>query len=151
LTPYLKIGGCTAFLLMTIVPYILCISAMLYAYRKVVSMRRYIVVFMVLVLIMSLTGFAWAGGRHRGYHGHYHGHSGNNSALWWGLGAGVGLGMLGALAVRPYYQAPQPYSAYPPMVIQPAPIVVHLWCPAYQAYYPYVPSCPGGWLRVQVP
>lgn len=114
-------------------------------------MRRYIVLFVVVGLLVSSVSLSWAGGRYRGgYHHRHHGDHGN-SALWWGLGAGVGLGVLGALAARPYYPAHQPYPAYPPIVIQPQPVLVHLYCPVYQAYYPYVPACPGGWLQVQVP
>jgi hypothetical protein len=67
--------------------------------------------------------------------------------------SGVALGTLGMLAARPYGPVgAYPYGVaypYPPAVPQPPRI--YLWCPAYQAYYPSVAACLGGWVRVDVP
>ena len=60
----------------------------------------------------------------------------------------------------PYYSYPYsyPYYASPPAVIQQEPQVYsepeqqqpYYWyfCQNPQGYYPYVKSCPGGWLKV---
>ena len=91
-----------------------------------------------MVLVMSSIGVTWAGGKHQG----------NNSALWWGVGAGAVLGTLGVFAARPYYPVVQPY---PPVVIPQPRTAIHLYCPMAQAYYPYVLHCPTGWVQIHVP
>jgi hypothetical protein len=112
-------------------------------------MRRSLIALMVLVLVVSSISVVSAGGRHRGSH--------HNGALWWGIGSGVVLGTLGILAARPYYPRLQPYPpypaypAYPPVVIPQPRMVTHLYCPVYQAYYPYVPQCPVPWVQVLMP
>jgi hypothetical protein len=125
-------------------------------------MRRSVIVLLILALLVTWAGFAAAGGRHYGYgssrhyggyggyrgYGHHHHH---NGALWWGLGLGAGLGILGTLAARPYYSAPPAYPFYAPVMVPQPYRAMWYYCPAYQAYYPYVPSCPMPWVQVQVP
>ena len=119
-------------------------------------MRRNLIALLVLVLLITWGGFAVAGGRHRGYghgghYGHYRGHHNHNSALWWGVGIGAGLGILGGvLAARPYYSGVPIYPTYGPGVVPHPYGATWLYCPAAGAYYPYVPSCPMPWVPVPV-
>ena len=57
----------------------------------------------------------------------------------------------------PGYYGPPPYYAPPPVVAQSPPVYVErgrsesdywYYCQNPQGYYPYVQSCPGGWMRV---
>lgn len=109
---------------------------------------RYLVV--ALGLILAMSGNAWAdrhgGGRHHG-HGHEHVHFGLTIGPSWGAWYGL-----------PRWSPPP--LPYPLPVIErrspvyvelpPVPPVSEFWyyCPAAQAYYPYVRQCAGGWLRV---
>lgn len=100
-------------------------------------------------------GGHYGGGHYRGGHyggGHYRGgrHSGNR--FYWGGSIWLGPGY-------PYgWGYPYPYYAGPPVVIQQQPPVYlqreqpesNYWyyCQNPQGYYPYVNSCPGGWMKV---
>jgi hypothetical protein len=86
----------------------------------------------------------------RGHYGGWHRHFG------WGLGFYWGGPILGA----PWYPWYYPYGYYagPPAVIQEQPPVYvqpqqpqeNYWyyCQDPQGYYPYVKTCPGGWMKV---
>jgi hypothetical protein len=97
------------------------------------------------------------GGYHRGY-GHYHHGSGSS----YSFGASILLG-------PPWYYSPYYYPYYyaaPPVVIQTPPPVYYAqpqaepqaqpeqreaywyYCQDPPGYYPYVKSCPGGWMKV---
>ena len=77
----------------------------------------------------------------------------------WGFGGGAilgfGLGLFTgfAFAPRPVYVAPPVYYTPPPPVVYPyygQQQHPYYWyyCPNPQGYYPYVKSCPGGWMKV---
>lgn len=54
-------------------------------------------------------------------------------------------------AYAPYYAYSAPYYSYAPAYAAPAAPGYWYYCPAYQAYYPYVQDCPGGWQPVAPP
>ncbi len=62
------------------------------------------------------------------------------------VGVGVGLGF----GYWPSYYYPPAYYAPPPVYYAPPPPPVSYWyyCAQLNAYYPYVPSCPGPWQPV---
>ena len=102
------------------------------------------ILFIALVAMLSASP-AYAEGGHHG-EGHEGGHYGGG----WGWGGGWIFPALigGAIAYdlsNSYYTHPAPI--YVPGV---APSTVQYWyfCPAANAYYPYVPTCPGGWRPV---
>jgi hypothetical protein len=87
----------------------------------------------------------------------------------WGFGGGAilgfGLGLFTGFAFAPWpvyvappvYYAPPPPVAYPyraPAPVPPSPAASgyqsYCWyyCQNPQGYYPYIRSCPGGWLTV---
>jgi hypothetical protein len=80
-------------------------------------------------------------GHHRSWRHHVHG-----ARFYW----------RGRLVMGPWY--PYGYYSPPPVVIQQQPPVYlpreqeepHYWyyCQDPQGYYPYVKSCPGGWMKV---
>ena len=86
---------------------------------------------------------AWGGGYwHHGWYGPRFG--------WWWVVSGVWF-----FYPVPVYPYPNPYlpsdwAAPPPPVGAPAPAADQFWyfCPASNAYYPYVPTCPSGWQQV---
>ena len=100
-----------------------------------------------------------SGGYHRysGYYGHggYNGHGNSYSARIF-IGPGWGPGWWGPPAY-PYYPY---YSSYPapPVVIEQRPQAYvqqnqqesdyWYYCQNPEGYYPYVKSCPGGWMKV---
>ncbi|HTP60491.1 MAG TPA: hypothetical protein VMJ14_00255 [Burkholderiales bacterium] len=117
----------------------------------------------VLGLLLTLaTAFAadsaLAGGY---YHGGYHGYGGTHVVV--GLGFGF-PGYYGYGYGYPYYPYAYPYypAYYPPVAVpqqpttyveqpqqqQPAPTGYWYFCPASQAYYPYVKECSAGWQHV---
>ena len=68
---------------------------------------------------------------------------------WWPWAAGA--------AVLPYYYPYPYYAPSPPVVVHEQPPIeippqqqTYYWyfCQNPQGYYPYVQSCPGGWLKV---
>jgi len=92
---------------------------------------------------VGVTPAAW-----RGVHGGWHGHHG-----FWGPGFFWG----GSIVVGPpwypygYYQAPPVVvQPQPPTYVQPEQTQENYWyyCQNPQGYYPYVQSCPSGWMKV---
>lgn len=87
--------------------------------------------------------YAWHGGYwHHGWYGPRFG--------WWWVVSGVWF-----FYPVPVYPYPDPYlpsdfAAPPPPAGTPAPVAGQFFyfCPAANAYYPYVPSCPTGWQQV---
>lgn len=84
----------------------------------------------------------------RPYHRHYYHHD------WdWAWPLGVGAAVLATAAVlnigssaTKYVEinTPQPAASLPP----PPPAVDYFYCPASHGYYPTVPRCPTGWLKI---
>lgn len=64
---------------------------------------------------------------------------------WWWVAGGQWY-----LYPAPVYPYPNPWEPPPPAVLPPLPPPTLYWyyCEAAQAYYPYVPSCAGGWRQV---
>lgn len=111
-------------------------------------------------------------GYNSGYHGRvrysgaWHGYNGyrGHRAYWgprpyWGPRTSWGLGFSwgGPLVVGPpwypygYYSPPPVIvQQQPPVVVQPEQQADNSWyyCQNPQGYYPYVKSCPGGWMKV---
>jgi hypothetical protein len=103
------------------------------------------------------------GGYHggSGYHGnnHHNGH-GNSYSFWVG---GVAPGWWGPAYPYPRYY-PYSYPYYPNPYYVPAPVVIAeqpalsdpgpeqnsywYYCENPRGYYPYIKSCPGGWMKV---
>jgi hypothetical protein len=89
-----------------------------------------------------------------GYGGHYGGWGWHRPYPVWG---GPGFYWGGSIVVGPPWY-PYGYYAAPPTVIQQEPqTYVHpeqpqenywYYCQNPQGYYPYVQSCPGGWMKV---
>jgi hypothetical protein len=86
--------------------------------------------------------------RHSG-HGVRHGFKGSQ------VGIGIGLGTFwgsdwGWGPAWPGSAYPPVVMAPPPVMVQPSPLPPQYWyyCDTSQAYYPYVPQCPGGWRAV---
>jgi hypothetical protein len=89
------------------------------------------------------------------------GHTGNSSTRYF-FGFNVGIPLYGppAYAPGPYYWGPPPYYYAPPPVVvvpqQPQAYVQRnhqesdywYYCQNPQGYYPYIKSCPGGWMKV---
>ena len=87
--------------------------------------------------------YAWNGGYWR--HSWYGGRFG-----WWWVVSGVWF-----FYPVPVYPYPDPYvpssfAAPPPPPDDAPPVADQFWyfCPASNAYYPYVPACPTGWQQV---
>jgi hypothetical protein len=86
----------------------------------------------------------WRGGRW--YHGGYGGRYG-----WWWIVAGTWY-----FYPAPVYPYPNPYvppvvvNSYPVAPPSPGPAPTDYWyyCRAAKGYYPYIPTCPGGWEKV---
>jgi hypothetical protein len=86
----------------------------------------------------------WRGGR---WHHEFH----DGRLGWWWVVAGMWF-------FYPQWVAgyPDPYTPPPTVIVQPAPVApstpppAQYWyyCDAVRGYYPYVPSCPGGWRMV---
>jgi hypothetical protein len=113
-------------------------------------------------------GYQGSGGYHgsSGYHGSgshsgHGGHNGHGNSYNFGIAIGPGWGGWGpgwwgppAYPYYPYY----PYYQAPPVVIgqQPQAYVQQnqqesdywYYCQNPQGYYPYIKSCPGGWMKV---
>ena len=114
-------------------------------------MRKTTVTFMVLLaLLLALPFFSYAG--------HGHGHNGGTRVF---IGGSLWLGpppYWGPPAWGPayYYGAPAYYGP-PPVVVQQPPVYVQrgqaeaeywYYCDSPQGFYPYIKSCPGGWMKV---
>jgi len=91
-----------------------------------------------------------AGGRYGGHYGGWHGHYGGRGYYWGG-----------SIVLGPwwypwypypysYYPAPQPYAPPPQVYVEPQQPQQSYWyyCQEPKGYYPYVQSCPGGWMKV---
>jgi hypothetical protein len=104
-------------------------------------------------------GGGHGGGGHYGGGRHY-GNYGGNFGWWWLGAAGLWYFTPGPYYPYPYYPYADPYAdpympPTPPVVVAPQTNVppqpsTPSWyfCPAANAYYPYVQSCPGGWQAV---
>lgn len=124
-------------------------------------MKKYIscaVGLLALLAVYALPGYAG------GYHGsgNYHGNSGHGNSYSFGFAISPGWGGWGpgwwgppAYPYYPYY----PYYAAPPVVLQQQPQAYvqqrdqgesdyWYYCQSPQGYYPYIKSCPGGWMKV---
>jgi len=100
-------------------------------------------------------GYRGGGFRDGGYRGYGHGHGGGHFNVW--LGPVWGWDPF----FYPYYSYyPYPYYSQPPVVIEQQPQEYILpeqpkqetqywyYCSESKTYYPYVKSCPGGWMKV---
>jgi hypothetical protein len=133
-----------------------------------VDMKKYISIALMAVALMvagSTPSYAFHGGHggghvgggawgeHGGGRGGW-GHGGWGHGGWWG-GGWWGPGWWG-VDYYPYY----PYYDEPPVVIQPPSDTYNqptpqaeepnywYFCQASKAYYPYVSTCPSGWVKV---
>lgn len=108
---------------------------------------------LAVVLLGATVQFTHAGGRvvvsghHWAGHHHWRGHTGLH--FYWG----------GPIVFGPWWY---PYNGYyypprqvvpapsPPIFVRPEPQPEYYWyyCQDPQGYYPYVKSCPGGWMKV---
>lgn len=119
--------------------------------KEIESVKRGIV---LLLLVLTGIGSAWAD---RGY-GHRYGHGYGHRSAQFGFVITPGWGPW-------YYPPPFYYPPTQPIVIERAPPVyieqvlsapeppetqTNYWyyCGATRAYYPYVNECPGGWQKV---
>ena len=120
--------------------------------------RKALVALLALTLATPVTSWADRGhgwGRH-GHHGHHELHSSGGHLDGW-LGLSLGVLLLSDIITRtPPPQQPavvytQPAPAYieaPAPIAQSAPDGYWYFCAPLGNYYPYVRSCPGGWVRV---
>ncbi len=109
-----------------------------------------LVVILAVVMVNALPVYADGhhGGHHEGHHGHHHGR--------FFVGGSVFVGP------DPWWWGPSYYEA-PPVIIEqqpqtyiqatPQPEEQNYWyyCTKPEGYYPYVKSCPGGWVKVVPP
>jgi peptidoglycan-associated lipoprotein len=127
-------------------------------------MKKVVVIVVIGVLLslglssgaLSAQGGGHAGGgRHGGgHHGYYGGWRGGPFYRgWYGFGPWWGY----PYAYPYYYPYGYPYSPYPsypnaytepPAYNEPEQPSYWCYCQDPQGYYPYVASCPGGWMRV---
>lgn len=135
-------------------------------------MRKSFVLKMALLVAVALIdGDALAAGSRSGGHGgghsgarggaHHGGpgvsHGGNRGTYRGGYGGshyggyhGYYRPFYGSLAITaPYFAYPRFYNP-PPLYEAPLPPDVLYYCPQYDAYYPQVPDCPGGWQRLSL-
>ena len=127
-------------------------------------MKKYIRISLAvaaLILMSTLPCQAERGGHGGGWGGRH----GGGGGWGWGpaIGLGVGLGLAYPYYADPYYPYPQYYPYYntvpvvqlPPeeMYVQPdpqPPVKPTYWyyCKDPAGYYPSVPKCPSGWMKV---
>lgn len=115
-------------------------------------------ILLVAFLAIISTAPAYAeGGRDGGGHGgggHYGGDRGDRGGHGGGWGLGGGWIFPALIGGAIFYDLSQPQTVYvqPPPSYAPSvpPSQVQYWyfCPAANAYYPYVPSCPTEWQLV---
>jgi hypothetical protein len=113
-----------------------------------VHIRKITLTVIAALLVVALPLTALAG------NGHGHG----NTRVYIGGSFWLGPPAWGPAYYGPgYYYPPPPYYAPAPMIVQQAPQYVErsqtdadywYYCENPRGYYPYVRSCPGGWLRV---
>jgi hypothetical protein len=118
-------------------------------------------IFIIIMLFLAIPLYGYAGGRiFVGGHGGGHawgGHSGHG--FYWGgtisLGPWYPWGTwypYGAWYPYPYYYAGPPViiQQQPPVYLQKDQSESNYWyyCQNPQGYYPYIKSCPGGWMKV---
>lgn len=143
--------------------------------KKAGSILFLLIVSLILVApppgIAGGRSYGYADGKHKGgYHG-FRGGQGRQGhygikrihAPWghyrhgWGPRWGVHFRWSGPVWWGPWYRPFGLYAAPPVIVQQQPPIFVqpeqetdHYWyyCQDPQGYYPYIKSCPGGWMRV---
>jgi hypothetical protein len=124
-------------------------------------MRKSIIsVLGILVLIAASSMSCYARGYGHGY-GHGYGY-GNHVRFSSGIWVGPGWGAVWPGAFYPPYYPYYPYSA-PRVVVQPRyeeyaapapePQEQDYWyyCSKPEGYYPYITTCPGGWMKVVPP
>lgn len=102
----------------------------------------------VLLLCCSLPALAdnWRGdrhGHHRNQHRPHHQHFESRTWVLPGLAIGAGI-----IATRVFQPPPVIVAPVAPMVMAPPPAQTWYFCDHYQAYHPYVQSCPSGWRPV---
>ncbi|HWR91636.1 MAG TPA: hypothetical protein VN300_04385 [Desulfobacterales bacterium] len=112
-------------------------------------MKRAISAFIVLLaLLLAIPWMSYAG---HGYHGH--GHHGGTRVF---IGGSYWFGPPPFWGPRYYYGGPV-YYAPPPVIVQPSTGYIErgqeeaeywYYCENPQGYYPYIRSCPGGWMKV---
>jgi hypothetical protein len=120
-------------------------------------MKRYAVGLIIVILgfallispsISDARGGHWGGGgHHSGFHGRFF--FGFGAGFWPGYYAGYSPFYWGAPIVGwPYY--PPVVTEGPPAYSEPEQQQPFYWyyCQNPQGYYPYVKSCPGGWMTV---
>jgi len=115
-------------------------------YMKKIGLSFLIVLFITCLMVQGVQA-GWHG-YYGGGHGYYGGAGhGYYRGGWWGPGIYLGA---------PWYPyGYYPYSA-PPVVVQQTPLYVepqqeaYYWyyCKRPKGYYPYVKSCPSGWMKV---
>jgi hypothetical protein len=115
--------------------------------------RTSVTLLVVLALLLAIPLNSYARYGHRGHHGH-HGHT----RVFIGGSFWFGPPYWGPPAWGPGYYYPGPaYYGPHPMIVQQPPVYVQrgreesdywYYCDNPQGYYPYVKSCPGGWMKV---
>jgi hypothetical protein len=78
----------------------------------------------------------------------YHGNHGGRLGWWWIAG---GIWYFYPAPIYPYpnpYEPPPAVLVTPPADPPPPPTQYWYYCDASRGYYPYVPTCPGGWRQV---
>jgi len=113
-----------------------------------VHIRKITFATMAALLVVTLPLAALAG------HGHGHG----NTRVYIGGSFWLGPPAWGPAYYGPgYYYPPPPYYAPAPVIVQQTPQYVEraqadadywYYCENPRGYYPYVRTCPGGWMRV---
>jgi hypothetical protein len=100
------------------------------------------------------------GQKGHGYGGHKHGYRGHGHRNHGHRGPRVFISPRLMVPFGPYWEpygyppvviAPSPrvyVETVPPVIAQPPPPLYWYYCEDYQAYYPYVEQCPGGWRPV---
>lgn len=129
-------------------------------------MRKLLLVLLAMGTSMfGANAFAWDS--HHGHHGHYgygghYGHYGQYDHSWHhGHHGYVNLVFAAPLFWRPYdyfypyprtqvvvERQPEVYVQREVAAAQPAPANYWYYCPDTKTYYPYVQTCPSGWLQV---
>jgi hypothetical protein len=122
-------------------------------------MKKIGLTFLIVLCIAGLMVQGALAGGHGYYGGYRHGHYGgwgHGYYRGWG-GPGIYLGVPFGLGWPGYPYGYYPYTA-PPVVVQQNPLYLepqqqdetYYWyyCKKPKGYYPYVKSCPSGWLKV---